>query len=87
MIEPSKRSLRVECSVKLEVKPGLLEPILKALRPETLSLPSKRVAVTIDRVEDKLVLTFKAKDLTAFRAALNSYLRWFSAIQKTLELV
>ena len=82
-----QRPLEVECSVKLEVKPGLLEPILKALKPETVSLPSRRVTVTIDGVGDKLVLTFKAKDLTALRAALNSYLRWFSAIQKTLELV
>lgn len=82
-----QRPLGVECSVRLEVKPALVEPILKALKPETLSLPSRRVAVRIYRIADKIVLEFKARDLTALRAALNSYLRWFSAVQKTLETV
>lgn len=80
-----RETLKAECSISLDVKPGLADPIFKALKPETLSLPSRRVAVTIDRSENKLVLEFKAKDLTALRAALNSYLHWFSAIQKTLD--
>lgn len=79
--------MNLECYVKLRVDPSILEPVFKALHPETVRLTSRRVSVTLEKTEDAIVFKFNAKDPTALRAALNSYLRWFSAVKKSLEYV
>lgn len=79
--------MKLECLIKLEVDSSLLEAIFKALYPETTRSISSRISVVVEKYENSIVLKFNAKDPTALRAALNSYLRWFSAVKKSLEIV
>lgn len=84
MIKPQ---FKVECVIRLEVEPKALDSVFKALEPETRSLKSGRVEVEIGKNRSHVVLSFKAKDFTAFRAALNSYLRWFSGVKRSLRVL
>ncbi len=79
--------LELECLVKLKVDSNILGSIFKALQPETTRLISRRVFVTLEKTEESIIFKFNAKDPTALRAALNSYLRWFSAVEKSLKFV
>ncbi|MBS7609718.1 hypothetical protein KEJ36_03200 [Candidatus Bathyarchaeota archaeon] len=63
-----------------------LEGALKALMPETLRAVSSRSNVKIFLEGRSLILEFSARDSTALRAAMNSYLRWILTI-KELSLI
>jgi len=62
--------------------------VAEAIRPELEKSPSDRteVKLTIES-EGKIVLHISGLDTSALRAALNSYLRWISAITKTLNVL
>jgi len=79
--------LELECLVKLKVDSNILDSIFKALKPETTRLVSRRVSVTLEKTDGSVIFKFNAKDPTALRAALNSYLRWFSAVEKSLKSI
>lgn len=55
-----------------------------SLRPEA-SRPLPRTRVSIRAEEDELRLEVVARDTSALRAALNSYLRWASTALKMIE--
>ncbi len=57
-----------------------LEVVLCALQPETRTPPSFRSRVKVEGVGTVLTLSFEASDISALRAALNSYLRWINLI-------
>ena len=66
---------------RLEIDLGnaeLAEILLKALEPETLSVPSDRARATLSMKDSTLIIAIQADDLTALRAAMNSYLSWIS---------
>lgn len=50
--------------------------IYGALRPEFQSSPSSRSTMTMHHQDNILYLKFKAKDVTSFRASINSSIRW-----------
>lgn len=61
--------------------------ILEALRPEVENPPADRSRADMALGEGGwLLLYISATDTSALRAALNSYLRWISAIAKALDL-
>ena len=60
--------------------------IFNALRPETDSSPSDRAHVNLSISESTLIIEVSASDLTALRAATNSYLSWISACRRTMEM-
>lgn len=60
--------------------------LLQALSPETASVPSDRASVEVSLDGSVLVLRINAADLTALRAATNSYLSWIAACQRTLHM-
>ncbi len=63
------------------------EIIKNALIPETTSSPTDRARVEI-RVEGAtLFITIHAGDLTALRAAMNSYLSWAWSCKQTTDFV
>ena len=70
--------------VKLPSKEQL-EIVFKALEPETRSAPTKRSKVKIEKSDQQLILKLEAKDTTALRAALNSYLRWLGLTLTILD--
>lgn len=57
-----------------------LEIMLSALQPETRTPPSFRSRVKVEGVGTVLTLSFEASDISALRAAVNSYLRWINLI-------
>ncbi len=63
------------------------ETVLEALKPETESSPTRRSTVKVRKEEDEIILYFTAKDITALRASINSYLWWIMLIDDTVSTV
>ncbi len=61
--------------------------IFEALEPETRTTVSSRSKVSVKKEDRMLVLTFEAKDTSALRAALNSYLHWIRLARDVLDNV
>ena len=66
-----------------------LSAVFRALEPETRSSVTGRSKVTITKEDKVLMLTlvFTAKDTSALRAAVNSYLHWARLTMEALESV
>jgi len=64
-----------------------LAAIYEALKPETRSSVTSRSKVTVQKDDRTMTLTlsFEAKDTSALRAALNSYLHWIRLTKDALE--
>ena len=67
--------------------PEMVDILYTALEPETVSVPSDRAQATLSKKDSQLVITIDAGDLTALRAAMNSYLAWISASMRAVEFV
>ncbi|MCJ7614451.1 hypothetical protein MUO71_06800 [Candidatus Bathyarchaeota archaeon] len=52
-----------------------LKAVLEALKPETDTSTTSRSEVLMKADENSLIIEFNAKDTSALRAAMNSYLR------------
>ena len=63
------------------------EIILAALRPETKSGPSDRATTRVSLRDSVLVIEVEAGDITALRAAMNSYIAWVSACIKSIDQI
>ncbi|UCE11381.1 MAG: hypothetical protein JSW61_05460 [Candidatus Thorarchaeota archaeon] len=59
--------------------------ILSALNPETSSSPAERAKVRLAVEDSNLVIFISASDITALRAAMNSYLAWVSGCSRVLD--
>lgn len=80
----------VSLQANLEVPMGsgeLAKIIYDAIIPETRSAPSDRAEVKVSVRSSVLFLEISAEDLTALRAAMNSYLAWISGCMRTVESV
>jgi KEOPS complex subunit Pcc1 len=65
----------------------MAETIKRALEPETDSVPSERSATRVRSEGTRLIIEITAEDLTALRAAMNSYLAWVSGSKRALESI
>jgi tRNA threonylcarbamoyladenosine modification (KEOPS) complex Pcc1 subunit len=75
---------------KIEVELETVEiakTLFLALNPETESVQSERANTKLELKDNLLIIEVEAEDLTALRAALNSFLAWLSGCRKTLEAV
>jgi len=59
--------------------------IFEALKPETKTSPTPRVGLR--REARNLVLLFKARDVAALRASVNSILRFTNSLIQILDMV
>jgi tRNA threonylcarbamoyladenosine modification (KEOPS) complex Pcc1 subunit len=66
--------------ILIEIPEEFSEVICSSLRPESEMPSSSRSHVNIHIQEEGILLTIKASDTTAMRAAINSYLRWIMGI-------
>ena len=76
------------CLVRVELRcPSreLSEALEKSIKPELLSPPTSRSRVSMEVRDGRVRMAFEAREIPALRAALNSYLRWVSAVQSTLR--
>jgi tRNA threonylcarbamoyladenosine modification (KEOPS) complex Pcc1 subunit len=64
-----------------------LKAIFDALEPETRTSLSSRSKVSVKKEVGALVLVFEARDTSALRAALNSYLHWIRLTRDVLDNV
>jgi len=64
-----------------------LSAIFEALEPETRAAQWSRSKVKVKREDKTLTLIFEAKDTSALRAALNSYLHWIRLTKDMLETI
>jgi len=62
-----------------------LMAIFEALEPETRTALSNRSKVSVEKDGKTLTLVFEAKDTSALRAALNSYLHWIRLTKDVLD--
>ncbi len=77
-----KTVIRLETSSEKQV-----QTLLKALLPETRKPANFRSKVSIKGEGRTLTIQVDAKDISALRATLNSYLRWIALIEDTFETV
>jgi len=64
-----------------------LKVVLEALNPETKTPSTRRSKVHMKGEEKSLTLNFKARDTSALRAAINSYLRQISMAISIIKLM
>lgn len=77
-----------EAKIELNFKSKkYINSLLSALKPETLSIPTHRSKVRVSTLNNTLILKINAKDIVAFRAAINSYLRFIVSCYKTLDMI
>lgn len=62
------------------------EAIVGAVSPEAREIPSKRTWVKVERVAEGVRLQIRAKDVTALRAALNSFLRFIDSALSSIRV-
>jgi len=74
-----------KATVQIKFKPELGKVMNKALKPEIESQFSDRTKVSMEQKSSGLKMTFKASDIVALRAAVNSYLRWIQGILNIVE--
>ncbi|MEM1514527.1 MAG: KEOPS complex subunit Pcc1 [Thermoproteota archaeon] len=72
--------IRYPCKKEAEVT-------YKAIQPETRVVLRYRTKVNVLRNDEYLILTFEAKDTTALRASINSYLSWIIALKNIYKLL
>ncbi|TFG33000.1 hypothetical protein EU528_01475 [Candidatus Thorarchaeota archaeon] len=61
--------------------------LYSALLPETESIPSERATTSVCVKGASLLIEIVANDLTAMRAALNSYIAWIAACIRTIDSI
>jgi len=71
MMKPQR--IQGEFQIQLEEAAHI---IWKAIKPEIENSPSTRSKMKIKLEDDTIILKIESKDSTAFRAAMNSTLRW-----------
>jgi len=73
--------MEAEAEVHVKMPRELLKIALDSLLPETkVSFP--RTKVKVDLLDGELILRFEAKDTSALRAVLNSYLGWLKMVDE-----
>ena len=64
-----------------------LKVVLGALRPETETSSTPRSKVHMKTEDQNLILEFRARDTSALRAAINSYLRLIGVAMNLQSLI
>jgi len=64
-----------------------LQVVLQALKPETETSSTPRSKVYIKIEDQTLILDFRAKDTSALRASMNSYLRLINVAMNLKKFV
>lgn len=77
-------SMKKVAKIRVGLPRELVTVARDSMMPETqTSFP--RTSVCIESSDDELILIFEAKDTSALRAVLNSYLSWIKMIQEIYE--
>ena len=86
MVNLTKNSRKISAVVTLKFsRQKSADAVFYALNPETKSLTKSRTLVSIKKYGNSISLLFEAHDLTALRAAMNSYLTWAASTQRLAD--
>lgn len=86
-MESEVLTVEAYADVEIEAPKEFVNILLHALQPEAERPSSDRSSVSMEAEGQHLSLRIRASDISALRAALNSYLRWADAILDVLERV
>jgi len=84
-MKPRALSEEVEAEVTVRGREGFIRILESSLRPEVERPSSTRTRASLKAEGSVLKLEIIASDITALRAALNSYLRWVQSINEVIE--
>jgi tRNA threonylcarbamoyladenosine modification (KEOPS) complex Pcc1 subunit len=74
--------------IEIELEsPEIAKTLFLALNPETESVPSERATTQLRLKGNSLTIDVEAEDITALRAAINSFLAWLSGCKKAFKVV
>ncbi len=83
----SLNNVKNECLIKLDFDDDSVAKLtFKALSPEASSALFERVKVFLSLEGCSLLVELSASDTVALRAAINSWLRWISTLEKVYNL-
>ena len=77
----------VEVNVEIKLSEETIKVVMESLIPETLTPSSDRSSVELDILDGGLMIVFRASDISALRAAMNSYLRWIQGIINMFNVI
>jgi tRNA threonylcarbamoyladenosine modification (KEOPS) complex Pcc1 subunit len=80
-------STSASAEISIDAEWGLAEILEDSLLPEVERPASERSRVDVEALNGRLVIRIDASDVAALRAAVNSYLRWVSAVQDVVEKI
>lgn len=84
----SPKLLHGHAKIEVELESAeIAKTLYLALKPETKSVQSERANTKLDLRDNLLLIDVKAEDLTALRAAINSFLAWLSGSRKAIKVV
>jgi tRNA threonylcarbamoyladenosine modification (KEOPS) complex Pcc1 subunit len=75
----------IEAVVSLKIKPEIRNILINALKPESELPTSERTQTSVNIQDDRLLIITHASDVTALRAALNSYMHWIKGILNLVD--
>ena len=80
-------NVKNECLIKLDFDNDFVAKLMfKALNPEVSTVLFERVKVFLSLEGHSLLVELSATDTVALRAAINSWLRWISVLEKVYNL-
>lgn len=82
MIRAAHAVIRIKYSDEREAK-----ATYDAIRPETRTVLRYRTKVSISIDGEYIVLNFEARDTTALRASINSYLSWIMSLKSVYNVL
>lgn len=77
----------INAEVSIQLSPEVASIVEESLIPEAEYPISPRSNVEVEAKEGKLVISMEASDVTALRAAFNSYIRWVEAIINVVDSI
>jgi tRNA threonylcarbamoyladenosine modification (KEOPS) complex Pcc1 subunit len=80
--------MKVQAVVRLKIiSEKQFQVVMNALKPETETSSTPRSKVNLKTEDQNLVLEFMARDTSALRAAMNSYLRLIGVAIKLQKII
>ncbi len=81
-MEQIRANITIKCASS-----QIAEHFFNSLQPETKTGLTDRSTISMEREHDTLKFVIHAKDITAFRATLNSYLIWTRVLTELSSFV
>ena len=78
---------QVSANIEITLSDEIINIVKESLLPETETPSSDRSSVELNIVDGGLMLVFNASDISALRAAMNSYLRWIQGIINMFNVI